>query len=180
MTIMGLDYLKHIETKRANLAKEQENYRSNLANEDREYKKYLEQVRSDMANEKLKQKSLDETVRSNKEHEAIGWFQSLEQERSNKAREYETHRTNQKNEELKGLAQRRDYQLKLLNTGLDNTDRASQVQLGDMIVRNSDILQRMPEKISRLDVLRTNTNLLSDRIWGLGNSLLRGLSRSKH
>lgn len=80
MTIMGLDYLKHKETQRSNLANERETHRSNLANES-------ERNRSNLANEA-------ETKRSNLAREA-------ETNRSNLAKEFETHRSNVENELLK-------------------------------------------------------------------------------
>ena len=80
MTIMGLDFLKHKETQRSNLAKEAETYRSNVADE-------TERHRSNLANEA-------ETNRSNLAKEA-------ETHRSNLARETETNRSNVRNELLK-------------------------------------------------------------------------------
>lgn len=80
MTIMGLDYLKHKETQRSNLANERETHRSNLANE-------TERNRSNLANEA-------ETHRSNLAREA-------ETNRSNVARELETNRSNLQNELLR-------------------------------------------------------------------------------
>lgn len=80
MTTMGLEYLKHKENQRSNLATERETYRSNLANE-------TERNRSNLANEA-------ETHRSNLAREA-------ETNRSNVAREIETNRSNVMNELLK-------------------------------------------------------------------------------
>lgn len=77
---MGLDYLKHKETQRSNLANERETYRSNLANE-------AERHRSNLANE-------TETNRSNLAREA-------ETNRANLVKEAEIYRSNLQNELLK-------------------------------------------------------------------------------
>ena len=74
MTTLGLEYLKHQENKRANLAKEAELNRHNIRTEG-----------TDRANVDVKYAMLDETARANQ------------------AKEAETHRSNIEQEKLKGL-----------------------------------------------------------------------------
>lgn len=98
MTIMGLDFLKHEETKRSNLAREQEERRSNLAGEQ-------ETKRSNLARER-------ETYRSNvaKESENVRYHnldighkydELAETKRINTVRAEEQERTNKANEQIR-------------------------------------------------------------------------------
>lgn len=84
MTVNQLTYLRYLEDKRANQAREAEAYRSNVAGE-------FETHRANVAREEFNLRSLQEQERSNLAREA-------ETERSNRTKERETHRSNLRNE----------------------------------------------------------------------------------
>lgn len=88
MTVMGLDYLKYSEAKRANLAKEAETHRNNVQNENLNYAQYLESVRSHKADESIQSASLDEKIRTDKANELISQGKLNEQVRADVANEY--------------------------------------------------------------------------------------------
>lgn len=116
MTQIGLNYLQLLETKRANLANEQQK-RNELAESSRHNViTEGETNRTNLANEAIKQGNLDELIRSNQERERETRRSNLAKEaetyrsnrakefennRSNVAREWETHRSNLRNEEIK-------------------------------------------------------------------------------
>lgn len=141
MTMMGLQYLAHVETKRSNLAREGETFRHNVVTEDLGFQSLGETVRSNLARENIQQGNLDELVRSNyvreaqnefaitenaranRMRESIQWSGLFEEKRANKARESislstlaETSRHNRVEEAVKkgSLAQLIDYQTRSL------------------------------------------------------------------
>lgn len=71
MTIMGLDFLKYEEAKRANRAKEEETRRANLAQEAQKRAELQENTRYHNLDTQLRQGSLSETKRSNLRQERL-------------------------------------------------------------------------------------------------------------
>lgn len=88
MTIMGIQYLSHVESRRSNLAREGEAVRHNVATETLGALSHGEVVRSNLVKERVSMGNLDELVRSNRARESLTSRQLTELERSNLAHEY--------------------------------------------------------------------------------------------
>lgn len=91
MTKNQIEYQKHVETGRHNLATEQETHRSNVANElethRHSYATEQETGRHNLATEKQARKELRENKRSHKVNEKLGFSTLAEQARHNMATE---------------------------------------------------------------------------------------------
>ena len=87
MTTLGLEYLKHKENSRANLAKEAENFRSNRARERETARHNVVTEGQKYADISLSSQTLAETARSNQAREAEAQRASLAKEKLNEIKE---------------------------------------------------------------------------------------------
>lgn len=71
ITTLGLEWLKHREQSRHNLAGEAETYRTNVANEGIKKDANVETRRSNLSNERIRREANAEAARSNRANEAI-------------------------------------------------------------------------------------------------------------
>lgn len=100
MTTLGLEWLKHRETQRHNLAGETETNRTNVVNEELKRNSNVETARANRANEGIKRESNAETRRSNLANEEIKRDANSENERHNLAYEKLTADKNAKDYEV--------------------------------------------------------------------------------
>lgn len=187
MTTLGLDYLKHQEQRRSNLANEEEANRSNLAKE-------AENLRHNTATEQQAKDELAETNRHNVRVEDLTAIKDAatkahyersdqiqkehyeradtESERANAAKEYETNRSNEMNElinNLKNMEGSSYYQTKLLGDQV----------FGKMIslTDNPAIREQLENEKKKLE-RETNVRRYTDRIYDLYKSIWSGASKA--
>lgn len=100
MTRNQLEYLKILESQRANKAREAEDVRSHQAQEAFNLSSLSEIQRNNLERERQGRSQLAETARANQAREALNFQQHLETVRSNTARENETQRHNLESERI--------------------------------------------------------------------------------
>lgn len=187
MTTLGLDYLKHQEQSRSNLANERETHRANLAKEG-------ENLRHNTATENQAKTELDERIRSNKATESLTAIRDAatkahyersdaENERANKAREDETQRANiAKESETK-----RSNEMNELINNLKNTEGSSYYQtklLGDQVYNKMISSTNDPEARKYLEEQKaklereTNKRRYADRIYDMYKTIWGGAAKA--
>nr|AVD54039.1 ORF1 [Macaque picobirnavirus 9] len=187
MTTLGLDYLKHQEQSRSNLANERETNRANLAKEG-------ENLRHNTATEEQAKAELAERVRSNQATESLTAIRDAatkahyersdaESQRANMAREDENQRANI----AKETENKRSNEMNELINNLKNTEGSSYYQtklLGDQVYNklisstsNPDAKKYLEEQKAKLEK-ETNKRRYADRIYDMYKTIWGGAAKA--
>lgn len=187
MTTLGLDYLKHQEQRRSNLANERETNRANLAKEG-------ENLRHNTATEEQARLELDERIRSNTATENLTAIRDAatkahyersdaETKRANLAKEDETQRANIARES----ETKRSNEMNELINNLKNTEGSSYYQtklLGDQVynkllssTKNPEAKKYLEEQKAKLEK-ETNKRRYADRIYDMYKTIWGGAAKA--
>lgn len=187
MTQLGLDYLKHQEQRRSNLATEAETNRANLAKEGENLRHNTateEQARNELAeNKRHNERTEDLTAirdaatkahyeRSDAETERTNKVKEEETERANRAKERETKRSNEMNElinNLKNMEGSSYYQTKLLGDQVYGKLLSS--------VTNPEAREYLEREKAKLE-RETNIRRYADRIYDMYKTFWGGASKA--
>lgn len=187
MTTLGLDYLKHQEQSRSNLANERETHRANLAREG-------ENLRHNTVTEQQAKDELAEKIRSNKRVEDLTEIRDKatksHYERSDQANKEHYERMDdetQRNNVAKLSEEKRSNEMNELINNLKNTEGSSYYQtklLGDQVYNklisatsNPESKKYLQEEKAKLEK-ETNKRRYADRIYEMYKTIWGGASKA--